>query len=114
MRALNEHLGAAPLIVDAVNPGFCASELNRNISGFLAVIGGVMTSILAFTPEEGSRRLVHAAVGMTERPDALRGAYLNECRVEEPSNFVISPEGRKAQDLIWVRSRLLAHRFARG
>lgn len=103
VRALNARLGAAPVIVDAVNPGFCTSELRRDVSGPLAWIGALMEMIMAFTTEEGGRRLVHGAVGMPENPDKLRGGYLNQCRVDEPSDFVISPEGQKAQDRIWVR-----------
>ncbi|KAJ7760695.1 hypothetical protein DFH07DRAFT_816417, partial [Mycena maculata] len=101
VRALNERLGTAPLIVNAVNPGLCVSELTRDLSGPTSWIASLLTRILAFTTEEGGRRLVHGAVGMPENPDKLRGEYLNQCQVEEPSDFVISPEGQKAQDRIW-------------
>ncbi|KAJ7760692.1 hypothetical protein DFH07DRAFT_816410, partial [Mycena maculata] len=75
-KPLNERLGTAPLIVNAVHPGFCVSELRRDLSG---------------PAMEGGRRLVHGAVGMPENPDKLRGEYLNY-------DFEIS---QKAQDQIW-------------
>ncbi|KAJ7113306.1 hypothetical protein C8R43DRAFT_1138608 [Mycena crocata] len=102
VRALNARLGAAtPLIVDAVNPGFCASELGRNTSGVAGFIFGIMQRLLGFTAEEGSRRLVWAAVGSPENPDDLRGGYINQCAVEEPNDFVISAEGHKFEDRLW-------------
>lgn len=102
VRALSDRLGSAALIVNAVNPGFCISELRRSIKGPGAVISWIAERIFAFTTEEGSRRLVWGALGQPENPDALRGQYINQCRVDEASDFVISPEGRKAQDDIWV------------
>ncbi|KAJ7140939.1 hypothetical protein C8R44DRAFT_692833 [Mycena epipterygia] len=101
VRALSEHLRTAPLIVNSVNPGFCKSDLGRDASLAVTAIFSIARAILAFTAEEGSRRLVWGAVGQPANPDALRGQYLNQCRVEEPSDFVISPEGQRAQEQIW-------------
>ncbi|KAJ7671218.1 hypothetical protein B0H17DRAFT_1141554 [Mycena rosella] len=81
VRALDARLApAAPLIVTSINPGLCFSELNRSMSGVQAFL---------------------AAVGLPESPDKLRGQYINQSRTEEPSDFVISAEGQKAQDRIW-------------
>ncbi|KAJ6526947.1 hypothetical protein DFH09DRAFT_1414655 [Mycena vulgaris] len=102
VRALNDRLGAAPLVVSAVNPAFCYSELRRDFSGAKAFLISIMERILAFTTEEGSHQLVWAAVGLQDSPDKLRGEYINQCIVEEPSDFIVSPEGAKAQDRIWV------------
>ncbi|KAJ7664768.1 hypothetical protein B0H17DRAFT_1091568 [Mycena rosella] len=102
VRALNARLApAAPLIVTAINPGFCYSELNRPLSGVQALIMRLMHRIFAFTAEEGARQLVFGAVGLPESLDKLRGQYINQSRTEEPSDFVISAEGQKAQDRIW-------------
>ncbi|KAJ7466908.1 hypothetical protein FB451DRAFT_1483757 [Mycena latifolia] len=70
-------------------------------SGVMWLVTSIMERILAFPTEVGSRQLVWGAVGRPENPDALRGAYTNQCQVEEPSDFAISPEGQKAQDRIW-------------
>ncbi|KAJ6586340.1 hypothetical protein DFH09DRAFT_1432174 [Mycena vulgaris] len=101
-RALNAHLGAsAPLIVNAVAPGFCVSELRRDIKGATGVILKVLEWLLAFTTEEGSRRLVWAAVGLPSAPETLRGEYIDCCAVEEASDFVIDAEGHRVQEDLW-------------
>ncbi|KAJ6447906.1 hypothetical protein C8R47DRAFT_433575 [Mycena vitilis] len=102
VRALNARLGqTTPIIVHAVNPGLCRSELMRGISGILAAFEAFCSWILAFTTEVGSRQLVWAAVAQEDRPDSLRGAYIHACKVAEPSDFVLSAEGVKAQDRLW-------------
>ncbi|KAJ7756225.1 hypothetical protein B0H16DRAFT_1315267 [Mycena metata] len=102
VRELNARLGpTAPLIVDAVNPGMCVSELRRDLPAFLAFIFRTLERIMAFTAEQGSRQLVFGALGEPTNPDALRGAYINQSRIEEPSDFVIGAEGHKAQGQIW-------------
>ncbi|KAJ6480632.1 hypothetical protein DFH09DRAFT_1341413 [Mycena vulgaris] len=83
IRALNARLGASPLIVSTM---FFSSIVKR---------------IFALTTEEGSRQLVWGAVGLPQSPNKLRGEYISQSTVEEPSDFVISAEGGKAQDQIW-------------
>ncbi|KAJ7122201.1 hypothetical protein C8R44DRAFT_919393 [Mycena epipterygia] len=75
VRALSDHLEPAPLIVNSVNPGCCKSKLGRAIMI-------IAKALMAFTTEEGRRRLVCGAVGWPENSDALRGQYLNKCHVE--------------------------------
>ncbi|KAJ7483188.1 hypothetical protein FB451DRAFT_1129081 [Mycena latifolia] len=102
VRAFNARLvPATPLIVDAVCPGYCYSELRRNFTGIVAVFDAVMEWFLAFTPERGSRQLVWAALAHQDHPEQLRGAYIFASHVEEVADFVLSPEGAKAQDHIW-------------
>ncbi|KAJ7173561.1 hypothetical protein C8R46DRAFT_1083145 [Mycena filopes] len=100
VRALNARLPpSTPLIVNAVNPSYCYSELRRSLPGVLAFFDRILELCLAFTAEVGSRRLVWAAVGGD--PDELRGEYINACAVAEPSDFVIKPQGVKVQDRVW-------------
>ncbi|KAJ6595764.1 hypothetical protein DFH09DRAFT_1259000 [Mycena vulgaris] len=102
VRALNARLPpATPLIIDAVNPGYCYSELRRSLSGIRAVVDYLMERVLAFTTEQGSRQLVWAAVGHQDHPEKLRGEYISLSKVEEVSDFVLSAQGAKAQDRIW-------------
>ncbi|KAJ6580900.1 NAD(P)-binding protein [Mycena capillaripes] len=102
VRALNAHLPpSTSLIVDAVDPGYCYSELRRELVGFRAVLDYLMEKALAFTAEVGSRRLVWAALAHQEQPDKLRGEYSSGCKVMEVSDFVLSAEGVKAQDRLW-------------
>ncbi|KAF8134745.1 short-chain dehydrogenase [Mycena galopus ATCC 62051] len=104
-RALNAHLGAsAPVIVNAVAPGFCVSELRRDLAGAFKYTVKVMEWLFALPTEHGSRRLVFAAVGLPQTEDTLRGQYINNCEVWEPSDFVIRAEGRKTEQDLWAET----------
>ncbi|KAF7364068.1 hypothetical protein MSAN_01065600 [Mycena sanguinolenta] len=104
-RALSAHLGpSAPVIVNAVAPGFCVSELRRDLSGTFKYFMKLMEWMIALPTEHGSRRLVWAAVGLPLRADTLRGQFINNCEVWEPSDFVISEEGRKTEKDLWVET----------
>jgi hypothetical protein len=87
------------VIVTMVNPGFCHSELLRDAKGIAGTIMLFMNRILGFTAEEGSRQLVWAAVG--GEPDKLRGEYISGCQTEEVADFVLSPQGVKAENQLW-------------
>jgi len=101
-RALNEHLPpSTPLVVNTVNPGYCYSGLRRHFSGMMAVVSRFMELCLAFSTEVGSRQFVYAALGEPDHPDKLRGAYISGTRVQEVSDFVLSPQGVKAQGRLW-------------
>ncbi|KAJ7286856.1 hypothetical protein C8J57DRAFT_572775 [Mycena rebaudengoi] len=102
VRSLNARLGpSAPVIVDALNPGFCHSEMNRNLSWPVDLIVRLVTRLVAFPTEVGGRRLVFAAVGLPQNADSLRGEYINGYTVEEVCDFAMSAEGRKAEEDIW-------------
>ncbi|KAJ7708942.1 short-chain dehydrogenase [Mycena rosella] len=102
VHGLNARLApATPLIVDAVSPGYCYSELRRHFSGVRAVVDFVMERLLAFTAERGSRQLVWAALAHQDHPEQLRGAYISASKIEEVADFVLSPQGAKTQDSIW-------------
>ena len=91
------------IIVNTVNPGFCHSSLTRHISGL-----GMWLSklILARSSEQGSRQLIWASIGGKDNIDQLHGAYISSMQVREPSDFVISEEGRRAQTILWVNIHL--------
>ena len=61
-----------------------------------------MEICLAWTSEQGSRQLVYAAVGERDNEDRMKGAYISRASVVEPSDFVISEEGKEMQDKLWV------------
>jgi retinol dehydrogenase 12 len=62
-------------------------------------IKGVDSSI-ARTPEMGSRALIYALFAGTKKE--VHGKFLSSCRIEEESDFVISLEGKRVQDRLWV------------
>jgi len=103
VRALNARIpSSTPLIVDAVDPGYCYSELRREFKGMRAFLDYLMELALAFPTEVGSRRLVHAALGEPDQPDKLRGEFVSAgCTVQEVSDFVLSPQGAKVQERLW-------------
>ncbi|KAJ7461186.1 hypothetical protein FB451DRAFT_1269156, partial [Mycena latifolia] len=102
VRALNARLPpGTPLIVNAVSPGYCYSELRRNLPGVVAAVDAVMEWFLAFTPERGSRQLVWGALAHQDHPEKLRGAYISASKVMEVSDFVLSAQGALVEDHIW-------------
>jgi NAD(P)-dependent dehydrogenase (short-subunit alcohol dehydrogenase family) len=82
-----------PVTINTVNPGLCASELNRE--GILMV--RIMMALLARTIEAGSRTLVAGACG---GPDT-HGEYMDMCKVAPTASLVTSPTGEKAQKRVW-------------
>lgn len=96
VRALALHMKESKnpeIVVNAVTPGLCHSELGRDQGAFF----GVIKFVLARTTEMGSRSLVHAAQGGEE----TNGQFLYNCRVSSPSPFVLSEEGAKTQSRVF-------------
>ncbi|TFK25100.1 NAD(P)-binding protein [Coprinopsis marcescibilis] len=122
IRALNERIAKTiPVVVACVNPGFCYSELRKPehfATGLSSWINWAREKVFARTAEEGSRQLVYAAVGgrdqakepnnedvtAMEAPsvDDLRGAYISDMTIAEPSDYVVSTEGHNVQQSFWV------------
>jgi NAD(P)-dependent dehydrogenase (short-subunit alcohol dehydrogenase family) len=82
-----------PVTINTVNPGLCASELNRE--GVLMV--RIIMGLLARTTEAGSRTLVAGASGGPE----THGQYMDMCKVAPTASLVTSPAGEKAQKRVW-------------
>ena len=61
---------------------------------------------MARTTEQGSRQLIWACIGGKDNVDQLRGAYISSMHVQEPSDFVVSEAGKRAQTIIWVNNHL--------
>jgi NAD(P)-dependent dehydrogenase (short-subunit alcohol dehydrogenase family) len=66
IRQLHAHLPAAcPVIVNSVDPGYCASELQRNLTGAMRRIEPAFASLFANTPEEGARQVVRSSISIS-------------------------------------------------
>lgn len=116
VRALAEH-SSSRVIVNGPNPGFCVSELRRDLKGFYAVASVVIEKALAMTTEEGSRQLVWAGIGgnpASGQPslaepkgvytaEELHGQYTSLSMAQEAADHVLSPEGKAIQERVWVR-----------
>ena len=99
VRELTKSLPAnSPVIVTAVNPGYCKSQLGRHLPS----VYKVLEVLLAPTTEEGSRQLVWAAVGGAGREFDLRGGYVNKANPKEVSDYALSDEGAAVQTRLWV------------
>ena len=85
------------VIINAVNPAYCISQLQRHATPvlyFFIKLGGL---ILARTTEAGSRTLFAGAVAGKES----HGMYMSDCKVKEPSAFVRSEDGSKTQKKVY-------------
>ena len=84
-----------PVIVNYINPGLCHSELARDAGWGIYI----MKLLLARSSEVGARTLVHAGLAGPES----HGQYLSDCKVANPSPFVLSSEGTAAQKKVWTQ-----------
>ncbi|RYP51841.1 hypothetical protein DL768_002917 [Monosporascus sp. mg162] len=80
------------IVINTVNPGFCASELHRADPQ-----ASKATRLLAWTAQQGGHCLADAATRHIED----HGAYISEQITKKPSSFVLSPAGKEAQLKIW-------------
>lgn len=108
-RALASHLeSTSSIIVNSLDPGYCTSELRRSITPWQSPTADKddPTTLVEHTTEEGSRQLVWAAIGGRGREAELKGAYIADSDIQEPSDFVIGAEGKVAQARVWVRREI--------
>lgn len=88
------------VVVNAVSPGLCYSDLNRNVGTMVRLGMAVVQKALARTAEEGSRNLLHAAFAGPKS----HGAYCSECQVKEyacPSHNTCGPKDARRSQCIW-------------
>ncbi|KAK4138669.1 NAD(P)-binding protein [Trichocladium antarcticum] len=101
-RELAERLNAAhgdrsPVTVNIANPGLCKSSLFRNTPFYVRWAMAAACFVLGRTSEVGSRALLAAAtMGRTSH-----GRYVDSGRVDCPSAFVMSWEGRMVQPALF-------------
>lgn len=107
VRALTDRLQTiTPLSAVAVSPGFCYSQLRRvwyeqPTFSFAKIALAIQERLLAWTPEQGSRQLVFAAVGGRDNEENMKGGFVSHGSLVEVADFVLSDEGRKMQDTVW-------------
>lgn len=81
------------VVLNMLNPGFCRTALFRDNKFPASVVLMLTTRLLGRSSEMGSRVLVHAAAAGPE----THGRWLDSCETREPSTFVRSAEGARAQ-----------------
>ncbi|KAF2150200.1 NAD(P)-binding protein [Myriangium duriaei CBS 260.36] len=87
--------GKPGVVMNLVNPGWCASELSRH--RHRPMYERFLFKFMGRTTEEGSRSLVHGVVAGRE----THGCYLSECVVKPQSSFVRSAKGKVMQKRLW-------------
>ncbi|KAI9656246.1 MAG: hypothetical protein M1821_004909 [Bathelium mastoideum] len=89
-----QHPQPYPVLLNLVNPGFCHSSLMREVH----VIGLVLKYVFgARTTEQGSRTYILA----TSAGPESHGKYMSDARIEDPSAFVRSDEGKETGRRLW-------------
>ncbi|KAH7913275.1 short-chain dehydrogenase [Hygrophoropsis aurantiaca] len=93
-----------PVSVSAINPGFCHSNLAKEIeaSPLIGYPFRAFKGIFARSTEMGSRTLVHPAVAPNER--TRHGRYLSSYEVTEESDYVLSDEGIEISKRLWAET----------
>lgn len=86
-----------PVIVNALNPGFCRTDLFRHSPPLLALILKSAVRIIGRTTEMGSRTLMAAAAAGRES----HGGYMDSCVLRDPSTLVVSDEGKVLQTRVY-------------
>ncbi|KAI9750398.1 MAG: hypothetical protein M1815_001839 [Lichina confinis] len=85
------------VVINALNPGLCYSELTRDATGVKGLAVKIFKALLARTTEVGSRTLVHAAGSGQES----QGEYLSDSTVKRPAPLVLGSEGAETQKRVW-------------
>ncbi|KAH9224997.1 hypothetical protein DL95DRAFT_452718 [Leptodontidium sp. 2 PMI_412] len=98
----------SPVVVNCVNPGWCATELSRYYDKGRIV--GAIFSMIGRTAEAGSRTLVRGVTAGEE----THGQYLSEYLVKTESTFVRSREGYQIQKRLWKELSEIIERLSPG
>ncbi|KAL4073183.1 hypothetical protein V8B97DRAFT_1869162 [Scleroderma yunnanense] len=96
---------STPVVACTVNPGLCRSRIFRNTETkwyTRPVASFLKYSPLSRTSEEGSRTLLHAAIGGED--NVIHGRYLSGCKVLEESSYVFTPEGKAFSKRLWTET----------
>ncbi|KAF7557022.1 hypothetical protein G7046_g6152 [Stylonectria norvegica] len=92
-------LSDSGVIINAVSPGLCYSELDRNGAFAQRLAMAAMRKVLARTAEEGSRNIVTAAFSGPES----HGSYCSECQVKDQAlpSWITDEAGQRTQARVW-------------
>lgn len=91
-----------PLVVTAVDPGFCHSSLQRELEKYCllrVVLAFVKWLLRARTSEMGSRNILYAALATDAQ--GLHGKYMSSCEVVEECDYLLSAEGKAFSERLW-------------
>lgn len=98
VRYLTTHQAAGPeypVVINYVTPGFCESDLARDAPWVLIKI--LQTLFWARSTETGAKTFVLASQAGKES----HGQFLMDANIREPGAWVLSDEGKKAEERVW-------------
>ncbi|OQD60612.1 hypothetical protein PENPOL_c022G09612 [Penicillium polonicum] len=94
------------VIVNALTPGFCKSNLlTREKAPFILKL---IQAMIARTVEEGSKALLHAASQDVE----THGKWLENQIITDPGTIVTSPDARVVREKVWAEITAVLHNVA--
>lgn len=95
-------LGTPPVIMNLINPGLCASYLNRHVKPPLAgrIAIKILRTILERTAEIGGRMYVIAACGGAE----THGEFMSDGQNQDVESWIYTEYGKKAQDKVFEQT----------
>jgi retinol dehydrogenase-12 len=96
--AIQQRQKQQQVVINALNPGFCRSDLFRHAPFPLNILIWLGLWILGRSAEMGSRTLVHAASAGPE----MHGKYLDSCKPWDPSPYVLSEEGKQMRKKLYA------------
>ncbi|TFK23416.1 short-chain dehydrogenase [Coprinopsis marcescibilis] len=102
VRALAKILKNSAITVNCVDPGFCISDIRNEAKGMQRLLFMAMERYLAWTAEEGSRQLIWASLANDKDIEVMRGGFICCMSVAEPSDYVISEDGQRAEVKFWT------------
>ncbi|KAL4068780.1 hypothetical protein V8B97DRAFT_814267 [Scleroderma yunnanense] len=82
----------SPVVVCSVDPGLCRTDMFWNSQARFM-------SLFSRSAEQGSRTLLHGAIGGDA--DVINGRYLATCSVSRESEYVFTPEGQELSKKLW-------------
>jgi retinol dehydrogenase-12 len=107
MRSLNAHLRSPslPVVVAAVDPGYCHSDILRHLPLWIKVICMLAKLLFARRTAEGAKPLVWTATAGQDNAavrESLKGAYTSDCKIAEPGDYLFGSEGQECETRLWV------------
>ncbi|KAK8194939.1 hypothetical protein HDK77DRAFT_388235 [Phyllosticta capitalensis] len=105
-----------PVVMTAVNPGFCDSALRREFYDGPKITKFAMKAFewtMARSSEEGARNLVLAAAA-GKADQSWHGQYISDGKVKPVSKFVQSEAGKKQQKRVWEELSVILEKIQPG
>lgn len=102
--------GKGHVIINAVNPGLCSTQLFRRVYFPLNLVFSMLSVIVARTCEMGSRTLMGGIFAGEE----MHGKFMSDCREQGCPGMMEGEEGEVLNDRIWGELLLIMEGIEAG